>query len=78
MPYWTLLHGTKSENVTTKPEKRDDGTVVAPNGKVWPKGTRVIPHDGDKPEMPRASVPQPTKKPKRRNPARSFGRDNTK
>lgn len=75
MPYWTLLHGTDSDNVTEEPEKRADGTVVS-KGKIWPKGTTVIPHEGNKPEMPRASVPPPAGRPKRRDRARGFGREN--
>ena len=75
MPYWTLLHGTDSDNVTEEPEQRADGTVVS-KGKVWPKGTAVIPHEGDKPEMPRASVPPAAGRSKRKDPLRGFGRDN--
>lgn len=75
MPYWTLIHGSDSENVTEEPAKRTDGTVVS-KGKIWPKGTTVVPHKGDEPEMPRASVPPPTGRPKRKNPARGFRREN--
>jgi hypothetical protein len=75
MPYWTLLHGTKSANVPEEPEKRSDGTVVS-KGQIWPKGTKVVPHDGDIPELPRASIPPKTGRPKRKNPAQGFGRDN--
>lgn len=75
MPYWTLLHGTDSDNVTEEPEKRADGTVVS-KGRIWPKGTTVIPHAGDKPEIPRGSVPPRAGRPQRKNPARGFGRDN--
>jgi hypothetical protein len=77
MPYWTLLHGKKSANVTEQPELRDDGTVVS-KGQIWPKGTTVIPHDGDIPEVPRASLPPTTGRPHRKNPAGGFGRDNIK
>ena len=77
MPYWTLLHGTDSDNVTEEPEKRADGTFVS-KGKIWPKGTTVIAHAGDKPEMPRTSVPLRAGRPKRKNPARGWGRNNTR
>lgn len=42
MPYWTLLHGTDSDKAPKEPEKHADGSVVS-KGKIWPKGTTVIP-----------------------------------
>lgn len=81
MSYWIVTKGGVTEyRGAAKPEKRDDGSLVLPNGRLIPEPyTLTGPHDGDPPDISgKGSVPPRPGRPERINPAGGFGPGNTR
>lgn len=75
--YWLVMAGG-AHNEAVKPEKRDDGTLVLASGQSFAPGTwQMFERRGPVPNVPRGSTPRLAGRPKRRDPARGSGWNNT-
>ncbi|WP_147377917.1 hypothetical protein [Mycobacteroides abscessus] len=78
MVYWTVVAGHSTQHVREEPTERSDGTLVLSTGQTLSPNTfRVIRHEGDPPEVSRASVGNKAGRPDKINRARGFGEQNT-
>ena len=77
MVYWTVVAGHSTQHVREEPTERSDGALVLSTGQtLGPNTFRVIRHEGDPPEVSRASVGNKAGRPSKINRARGFGEQN--